>query len=298
MISVIINSWKEPHLVPKAIDCIANSKYSGIPNDFELIQISPDDETLFAGQKQANILKLGNKYIQIKDPLKGKPFALNMALERAKGDIVILTDGDVYFDKLAVKFLLLHFVDAKVGGVTGRPVPQEGRDNFWGYTAHLLTDAANDKRIRSKTFFPMSGYIIAARKVFDLPADALSDDAYISYDLANKGYKIVYESKARVFVKFPKNFKDYIMQKTRSLGGYIQLKRMGVMEKYRQSRSFLSELKYAFFVLRYPKNIMEFVWSLMLFPVRLITWIVIFYKQYVLKQNMPKKGWKRIETTK
>src|SRR5690554_3720495 len=106
MVSVLITSWKEPNTIAKAIRCIADSKYSGIPKDFQVIQVSPDKETLDAGLKEAKKLRLGNKFLQIKDPLKGKPFALNMAFKQVKGEICILTDGDVFFAKNAVKNLL------------------------------------------------------------------------------------------------------------------------------------------------------------------------------------------------
>ena len=56
-LSVIINSWDEPSSIGKAIKCIADHLYSGIPEDFELIQISPDNETLIAGKKAADELK-------------------------------------------------------------------------------------------------------------------------------------------------------------------------------------------------------------------------------------------------
>jgi len=98
MISIIITSYKEPKTIGKAIRCIA------LP-DCEIIQISPDSETLNAGLKVAQELNLGKNFKQIKDPYKGKPHALNMAFKKASGDILVLTDGDVFFDKDAVSIL-------------------------------------------------------------------------------------------------------------------------------------------------------------------------------------------------
>ena len=115
MISVIIASFKEPKTIGRCISSIVNRKYSGIPTSFEIIQVSPDEETLNAGKKEAKKYRLGKKYIQIKDPKKGKPYALRMAFKQAKGDIFILTDGDTYFEKDAIKKLLEPFEDKKVG---------------------------------------------------------------------------------------------------------------------------------------------------------------------------------------
>ena len=310
MVSVIITSFKEPKTIGRCIAAIGNRKYSGIPTQFEIIQVSPDKETLDAGLREAKKYRLGKKFIQIKDPRKGKPYALKMAFKKAKGDILILTDGDTHFEKNAVKELLKPFEDSKVGGVGGRPVSKDKRDNMFGYWGHLLSDSAHDKRINTaekvkdyyvsdETFYPMSGYIMAVRnKNIKLPSNTLSDDAYISYTVRNNGLEVGYAPKAICYVKYPANFKDYLKQKVRSVGGFTQLEQMGVFQKDKQTRSFWIELEYAGFVLKYAKNFKEFIWSLMLFPARLITWIRIFWERKVLKKDMPKSGWERIESTK
>ncbi|MDD4382344.1 MAG: glycosyltransferase family 2 protein [Candidatus Dojkabacteria bacterium] len=311
MISIIITSFKEPKTIGKCISCIADSKYSGITRPFEIIQVSPDDLTLKAGRKEANRLKLSKKeYIQIIDPHKGKPFALQIALKKAKGDIIVLTDGDTYFGENSVSDLIKPFKDKKVGGVSGRPVSMDSKDNIFGYWGHLLSDAADHRRkacmvpignyyVSKDKFFPMSGYIMAIRNIdIDIPSNVLSDDAYISYYLRNKNFDIGYTPEAKCYVKYPTNTKDYFKQKVRSLGGFKQLKKLGVFKKDKQSRSFGIELKYTFFVLRYGKSFKEFIWSILLFPLRLITWIKIFWERDVIKKDMPNSGWERIESTK
>ncbi len=312
MISVIITSWKEPKTIGKCIKCIADSRYSGITKPFEILQLSPDTETLDAGKQAAKELGLSNtEYIQIQDPRKGKPYALKLAIKEAKGDILIFTDGDTYFGRDSVKYLLEPFEDEMVGGVSGRPVSMDSREDMFGYWGHLLSDAAHDRRISTinnrkgsyyisgKTFFPMSGYIMATRKYyFDIPQNILSDDAYISYFIRNIGKEIAYSPNAKSYVKYPTNLNDYYKQKVRSLGGFTQLERLGVFKKDKQSRNFFIELAYTFFALRYAKSIKEFTWSILLFPVRLITWIRIFWERVILRREMGKKGWERIESTK
>lgn len=313
MISVIIPSYKEPKTIGRCISSIAKRKYSGISSPFEIIQISPDALTLKQGKKEAKKLNLSKKqFFQIKDPRRGKPYALKMALKKAKGDIIVFTDGDTYFEKDSVKELLKPFKLENVGGVSGRPRSLDEKDSPYGYWGHLLSDSAHDKRCKSSegvqgeefflsknSFFPMSGYIMAMRRMdLKIPRNVLSDDAYISYSIRNMGMDIAYAPNAVCYVKYPTNFKDYLKQKTRSLGGFSQLKKLGIFKRDKQSRSFFIELKYTFFVLKYAKNLREFYWSLLLFPVRLITWLVIFWEQGVLRKDMPKSGWERIESTK
>ena len=312
MVSVIIASFKEPKTIGRCISSFANRKYSGIPTDFEIIQVSPDEETLEAGQKEAKKYRLGKKFVQLKDPRKGKPYALRMAFKQAKGDILILTDGDTYFEKGSVKKLLEPFEMENIGGVSGRPVSQDKKDNMFGYWGHLLSDSAHHRRVNTaekvedreyyisgKTFFPMSGYIMAVRNInIKLPTNVLSDDAYMSYYIRNKNLEIAYAPGAKCFVKYPTNYKDYMKQKVRSLGGFTQLEQMGIFKKDKQSRSFGIELGYTGFVLKYARNFKEFIWSILLFPTRLVTWIKIFWERSILKKDMPKNGWERIESTK
>ena len=311
MISVIITSFKEHKTIGKCIECIGNRKYSGITSPFEIIQISPDDLTLKAGKKAAHKLGLNKKeYIQLRDPHKGKPYALKMALNKAKGDILILTDGDTFFGKDAVRELLKPFKDKQVGGVSGRPISKDEKDNIFGYWGHLLSDSADKRRretmkivneyyVSDKTFFPMSGYIMAMRNLhLDIPSNVLSDDAYMSYSIRNKDYEIGYAPKATCFVKYPTNLRDYYKQKVRSLGGFKQLEQFGVMQRDKQSRSFWIELGYVPFALVYAKSIKQFFWSILLFPVRFWTWVRIFWERTILKKDMGKTGWERIESTK
>ena len=312
MLSVIITSFKEPRTIGNCIKCIGDTEYSGISTPFEILQVSPDKETLEEGKKSAKKLGLSSKeYRQIIDPCKGKPFALKMALNEAKGDIMLLTDGDTYFDRNAIKELLKPFADRKVGGVSGRPVSANSKDTQMGYYGNLLADSAHHRRsntmapvkennfyVSDKQFFPMSGYIMAIRRTkIDIPQDVLSDDAYISYTLRNKGYEIGYAPKAKCFVKFPTTVKDYFRQKVRSIGGFIQLEEYNIFKRDKQSRSFLIELRYFTFVFKYAETFQEFIWSLLLFPIRLWTWIRIFWERRVLKKGF-KKTWLRIESTK
>ena len=312
MISIIITSWKEPKSIGECIKCIGDKKYSGLEEAFEIIQISPDKETLDAGLKAAKDLELTQKeYLQIQDPHKGKPFALKMAIEKAKGDILIFTDGDTFFEKNSIKYLLEPFSDDNIGGVSGRPISADSKENIFGYWGHLLSDAAHDRRVTTmnvkkvnyfvsdKSFFPMSGYIMATRNYnFNIPSNVLSDDAYISYSIRNLSKQIAYAPLAKCYVKYPTNLRDYYKQKVRSLGGFIQLKSFGIFGKEKQSRSIFIELKYTFYVFKYAKNIKQLFWSLMLFPVRLLTWVKIFWERIILKKDMPKSGWERIESTK
>lgn len=311
-LTIIINSWDEPTSIGKAIKCIADQKYSGIIDSFELIQVSPDDGTLNAGQLVAQELKLGNKYIQIRDPKKGKPFALNLALKAAKGEIIMMTDGDVYWGENTVKALLEPFENAEIGGVTGCEYSQDDKSTMMKYFGHLLAAAADHNRksltmpvkdrsyrISKENIVPMSGRCYAIRNLgLEIPAIALAEDGYLSAQIILKGYKSAYQPEAKAYAKYPLTVKDFIKQKTRSLGGFPQLEKLGIKAGSKSARKFTDELKYIWFPISYAQSIKELFWSFMLYPIRLWTWVKIKKDMGKIEKRMGVVGWERVQSTK
>ncbi len=291
MLSIIITTYKEPKTIGKAIESFTNQKIK----DYELLALCPDKETADVIKQYS---KKNKKIKYIKDLGRGKPSALNLALKKAKGDILVLSDGDVFVSKDSVSLLLKHFKNKKIGAVTGRPVSISERNSMLGYWSHLLTEAAHKTRIRRKDkFIDCSGYLYATRNIIkEIPKDSLSDDAVISHLIWEKGYKIDYEPKAEVYVKYPTNFRDWIKQKKRSAGGYNQITQF--FGKTEKMRSFSREIIFGWYkALTYPKNIKEFIWTLLLFIARLYLWILI-YVDINLKKEEFKKTWQRVESTK
>lgn len=314
MISVLITAWKEERTIKKCIECIVNQNYSGIPENFELILACPDEETLSSAKKIIEKYKIQEKFKHIQDPAKGKNYALNLLMENAKGDIWILTDGDVYFGENCIKNLLEKMEKGKYDLVSTRPKSAQTKNNMMSYFGNLLADAAHHKRMISlekvvsrsskfvsqEPFFPVSGYGYAIRKTkLRFPIDCLADDAYISYASFKEGKKIGYAPNAIVYVNYPTNLKDYFIQKKRSAGAYVQLWKYNILTKNTVTRSFKKELQYFWFPIKYASNLKELMWSLALYPIRLLQWIVIFYEQKILRKNLMKNGsWERVESTK
>ncbi len=290
----------------------------GYEGDYEVLVSIPDQETFDALTSKAKELgieaKIKRSNISLDGKPKGKPFELNALMDEARGDIWILADiGDSYFGDNAISKLEKHFNNSEVIAVTGRPKSSDSKDNMMGYFGHLLADAAHHKRtvdltqnpsgkslniIKKRQFFPVSGYLFAMRKSdIRAPIDTLVEDAYISYEIFNKGGKIEYEPEAEVFVKYATHLSDYFKQKKRSTGGYVQLWQYGVVKNQTKTRSFSRELEYFWFPLTYAKNLREFFWSLLLYPIRLWLWIQIYWERRVVKKDFV-KTWVRIESTK
>lgn len=295
MISIVITSYKEPETIGKAIESFIRQR---IREKYELVISAPDSGTLNVAKKYAK----KHKQIKIiKDPGKGKSYAVNWLLPKLKGDIVVLSDGDVYVSEDSVNRLIEPFADKRIGCTTGRPVSANSRGNMLGYWSHLLTDAgahqARLKRAQKGQFLECSAYLWAFRKniVKGYPLD-VAEDAIVPLLLWLKGYKVAYVPEAQVYVKYPDNLQDFIEQKVRTAKSHETLMKY-IPLKAPRMKSFSNEILEGWRAFFYPKNLKEIIWTKILFAVRLYTWILAFYEIKLKKQEY-KDAWKRVESTK
>jgi cellulose synthase/poly-beta-1,6-N-acetylglucosamine synthase-like glycosyltransferase len=290
-VSILITAYNEPDTITRALNQIIGQLDK---KSAEIFVICPDRETATAAGKFKQIQTLT-------DPGRGKPTALNMGLNAARGDIIIMTDGDVRIGANALLALLKPFEDETVGAVSGRPVSLSPRDRMLGYWSHLLTEAgAHQERLgrdRLGKFFVCSGYLYAIRsRIIDsVPEDALAEDAVISHMIAEKHYRIRYAPDAEVFVLYPSTYRDWLKQKIRSAGGYTQ---PFIARSSLRMRSFFYEAWNGWWrAISYPRNPLEFVWTLTLFMARLHLWLLIFWRVQVRHESL-QELWKRVESTK
>jgi len=293
MISIIITAYREPNTIGHAIDAFL----AQMPPNSELLVVCPDEETM------AVVNAYTNKHPNIRliqDRQKGKPAAINLGLAAAKGDIIVLSDGDVQISHDALPHLLAPFADSRVGAVTGQPVSASPRTTMLGYWSHLLVNAAHQVRQNRHNrgdFLLCSGYLFACRKALlpPIPEDALAEDAVISHRIAEQGHTIAYAPDAKVYVKYPTTYADWLRQKVRSAGGYAQdYVRLSPVQMRSAWREMIEGPRLA---LAFAKTPREFFWTMLLFGARLHLWLLVFWRVRVQKRPLSQL-WQRVETTK
>jgi len=310
--SLIITAAYEEKSISKTINSIQDSNNSVLSNT-ELLIVSPDNKTLEKAESVINE-KLFAKVKYIKDAGQGKSAALNNGLRNVESKIVVLTDGDVYLGKNAIAYIVDPLDDnetvdfatgnktrllegAETGATTAQVVSIDSKLTFFGYYSHVFCSAANkfrEKKNKKNRFFPLSGYLLAFKLLpnFEFPIDLKAEDAFLAKYMTEFGYKLKYVPQAVVNVSFPKNLNDLINQKVRSLGGNVQVK------KYfkKSSRNMFEDLTMFLFPLLYAKTPTEFLYSLLIYPLRFYLWFII-YKNHMFN-NYELGPWKRIESSK
>ncbi|MBM4429252.1 MAG: glycosyltransferase [Chloroflexi bacterium] len=293
-LTILITAYREATTIGQAIEAFLGQE---LPSNHALLVVCPDDETAAVVEKYA----AQNEHIHhLRDQAKGKPAALNLALQAAQGEILVLSDGDVYVAPGAVQALLAPFADPQVGIVSGRPVSLNPRDTMLGYWSHLLVDAGahaqrTERSVRGE-FLECSGYLYAFRRalVGPIPEDALAEDGLISYRVWQQGYRTAYAPEALVYVRYPTSYREWMVQKTRSTGGYAQAH----LQDARGMRSFRSEAVHgALAALRYARNPRELLWILLLFAARLHLWLRVWWDVKCRKKPLATL-WQRVNSTK
>lgn len=133
------------------------------------------------------------------EPRQGKVSALNRGVPLAEGEVVVCSDANAMYRPDAIKKLVRHFADPKVGMVAGEKRilgdsgPAAGEGLYWRYEGFL-------KRMDSKLSSAMgaTGEIFAMRKSLwrSVPADSIIEDFVISMGLVRDGHRVVYDPEA------------------------------------------------------------------------------------------------------
>jgi len=115
-ISIIISAYNEENNIGSTINNKLEIEY---PKDkIEIIVVSDcsSDNTDNIIQSYVN----NNVRFYRQSPRQGKTAAVNMAVSKANGEIIVFSDANSIYDKNAILELVKYFIDPNVGYVTGK----------------------------------------------------------------------------------------------------------------------------------------------------------------------------------
>ncbi len=167
----------------------------------------------------------------ILDESNGKANALNQAVMRTQGEILVFLDARQIVDEHAVAQLVACFEDPEVGAVSGELVletpsggiAEEGLGIYW-----KIEKAVRKLESASGSVVGVTGAIYAIRRELyvEVPAGTILDDVFIPMNVARQGKRVIFEPAAiardRLFSEKGKEFS----RKVRTLTGNYQLLRL------------------------------------------------------------------------
>jgi cellulose synthase/poly-beta-1,6-N-acetylglucosamine synthase-like glycosyltransferase len=161
-------------------------------------------------------------------PRGGKPAALNAAMARARHDIFVFTDVRQSLARDSLAYLIENFADSSVGAVSGELVILKGDTRqeadtglYWRYELWIRTRLSEIDSI-----FGATGAYYALRRELaaPIPHDALLDDMHLPLGAFFRGYRLIVDSRARMF-DLPTGLESEFRRKVRTLAGNYQILR-------------------------------------------------------------------------
>ena len=218
-VSVIIAARNEENNLPSKLDNLRQTDY---PRENLQIIVASDGST----DRTADILEDSRQevYPVILEHSQGKASALNEAVKRATGEILVFLDARQTLDSRAISELVSCFGDPSVGAVSGELLldsdSEEGLGIYWNIEKIV-------RKLESATgsVIGVTGAIYAIRRELyrQIPPGTLLDDVYVPMQIARLGKRVIFEPSAlardRVFTARGKEFS----RKVRTLTGNYQL---------------------------------------------------------------------------
>lgn len=222
-VTLLIAAYNEARVIE---DKLRNSLALDYPRAKLEIMVVSDGSTDTTPEIVASFASQGVRSL-FESPRRGKTAALNRGVAAASGEIVIFSDANNDFDKNAIRLLVRHFQDVTVGGVSGskKIYADSGREStvgdslYWRYESALKLA---ESRLGSIT--AADGEIFAIRHKLFQPIDPalINDDAAITINLVQSGYRVLYEPDAHSYEHASINIEDDFHVKVRMVAGGFQ----------------------------------------------------------------------------
>lgn len=194
-ISVLLAVFNEESVIEEKIKSTFKTSYPLDKIEFLIGSDASNDNT------DAIIKKYQEKYPQIKlirfEGRTGKPQIINQLETKAVGEILILTDANVFFEENCLFELVKHFKDQKIGLVGGNilnlDTKKDGISNQEKAYLSLETKMKYQEGVLWGAMMGAFGGIYAIRKTAyeNVPKGYLVDDFYISMMVLIKEYKSI-----------------------------------------------------------------------------------------------------------
>ncbi len=158
-------------------------------------------------------------------PRRGKLAAINRAMGRVRGDLVLFSDANNLYDPQVPRAIVPAFTDPHVGGASGAKLIRggsalgESEGLYWKYESFIKKQ---ETRLGSCT--SASGDLFAMRRrIYQAPPDHIvNEDAYLVLSVIAQGYRVVYVPAARSFDSISASAQGEMERRARIVAGRYQ----------------------------------------------------------------------------
>lgn len=225
LVSVIIPAYNEERVIEASVRRILSSDYPHmeiiVADDGSRDRTSEIVAAMFGTDPRVTLMTLENG---------GKASALNRALGRASGEIIVALDADTQFERETISRLVRWFADERIGAVAGNAKVGNRVNLVTRWQAVEYVTAQNIERralTRFDAIMVVPGAVGAWRRaalneVGGYPEDTLAEDQDLTIAIQRKGWKIAYDEDAVAWTEAPESFHALSRQRYRWSFGTLQ----------------------------------------------------------------------------
>ncbi|MEM4713403.1 MAG: glycosyltransferase, partial [Candidatus Bathyarchaeia archaeon] len=170
-----------------------------------------------------------NIQVLVENERRGKSAALNFALKKCKGNVVIVSDADCFWPSDIMEKTLPFLADPSIGAVSG-PKVLLNPDQTWvtrtedSYLNSMNMVRVGESKVGSTLLFE-GGFSAYRKELLDSfdPYDTGSDDCGTIVALVEKGYRAICVPEARFYSTFPKSWREKIDIKMRRANQLVRV---------------------------------------------------------------------------
>jgi peptidoglycan-N-acetylglucosamine deacetylase len=224
-VSVVIPAYNEERVIARSVRRILESTHRNL----EVIVVDDGSKDDTFGVLTANFAE-ESRVTLVSIPNSGKAHALNIALSRAQGDIVVALDADTIFKRDAIARLVRWFANPEVGAVAGNAKVGNRINMITRWQALEYIGAQNLERralAALGTLTVVPGAIGAWRRqaveqLGGFPGDTVAEDQDLTIALQRAGYRVLFDSSAIAWTEAPTTFRGLARQRFRWAYGTLQ----------------------------------------------------------------------------
>ncbi len=223
LVSVIVPAYNEEANIGATVRSIVDSDYPWL----EVIVV--DDGSTDSTAAIVESLQLPDVRL-VRRPNGGKPAALNTGIRLARGDLLVLVDGDTVFEPRAVGQLVQPFLESDVGAVSGntKVANRRGLLGRWQHLEYVIGFNLDRRMFDLGECMPtVPGAIGAFRRealidVGGVPTATLAEDTDLTMAILRAGWRVVYEPEAIAWTEAPATLRQLWRQRYRWCFGTMQ----------------------------------------------------------------------------
>ncbi len=224
-VTVIVPAYNEERVIVASIARVLASDYSAfqviVADDGSKDATSALVAEHFGNDPRVLLLTMGNG---------GKAAAINRALTRATGEVIIALDADTQFEPDAIAKLVRWFGDPQLGAVAGNARVGNRINLVTRWQAIEYVTAQNVERRaldRLGAITVVPGAIGAWRRaalddVGGYPEDTLAEDQDLTIAIQRRGWRVTYDVEAVALTEAPETFHALARQRFRWSFGTLQ----------------------------------------------------------------------------